>query len=63
MFVDLLEGDVDFSAVMGALSDIGYDDWLTVEFLPNYKRFPYQSVINARLSLDTILSIPREGKG
>ncbi|HSK69710.1 MAG TPA: sugar phosphate isomerase/epimerase family protein, partial [Candidatus Limnocylindria bacterium] len=49
MFVDLLEGDVDFAAVMGALRDIGYDDWLTVEFLPNYKRFPYQSIINARL--------------
>jgi len=57
MFVDLFEGDVDFEAVMSALHRIGYDDWLTVEFLPNYRRFPYQSIINARLSLDTILSI------
>ncbi len=57
MFVDLFEGDVDFEAVMKAVHRIGYDDWLTVEFLPNYKRFPYQSVINARLSLETILSI------
>ena len=57
MFVDLFEGDVDFEAVMAAIRRIGYDDWITVEFLPNYRRFPYQSVINARLSLETILSI------
>ncbi|MEI6101338.1 MAG: sugar phosphate isomerase/epimerase family protein [Eubacteriales bacterium] len=57
MFVDLFEGDVDFEAVMHAARDIGYDDWATVEFLPNYRRFPYQSIINARLSLDTILRI------
>ena len=57
MFVDLMAGDVDFSAVMKALGDIRYDDWVTVEFLPNYKEFPYQAIINARLSLDRILSL------
>ena len=57
MFVDLFEGDVDFEAVMKALHDIGYRDWITVEFLPNYRRFPYQSIINARLSLERILQI------
>ena len=57
MFVDLLEGDVDFKAVMDAVHDIGYDKWAVVEFLPNYKTFPYQSIINAKLSLDTILNI------
>jgi L-ribulose-5-phosphate 3-epimerase len=57
MFVDLLAGDVDFAAVMTALRDIGYDGWITVEFLPNYKCFPYQAITNARLSLDTILDI------
>ncbi len=51
MFVDLFEGDVDFEAVMRALGGIGYDSWATVEFLPNYRRFPYQSIINARHSL------------
>ena len=56
-FVDLLAGDVDFTAVMRAIRAIGYDDYVTVEFLPNYKAFPYQSIRNARLSLDTILSI------
>ena len=54
-FVDLLEGDVDYFAVMDAIRKIGYDEWLTVEFLPNYKMFPYQSIYNARLSLDCIL--------
>lgn len=56
-FVDLLAGDVDFAAVMRAIRAIGYDDYVTVEFLPNYKAFPYQSIRNAHLSLDTILSI------
>ncbi len=56
-FVDLLEGDVDFAAVMQAARDIGYDDWAVVEFFPNYKKFPYQSIKNAMLSLDTIFSL------
>ena len=33
-FVDLLEGDVDFEAVKAALSDIGYDGYVTAELLP-----------------------------
>ena len=41
-FVDLLAGDVDFFAVMRAIRAVGYDDYATVEFLPNYKAFPYQ---------------------
>lgn len=57
MFVDLFEGDVDFERVMQAIRTLGYDSWATVEFLPNYRRFPYQSIINAKLSLDRILSI------
>jgi len=56
-FVDLFEGDVDYFEVMAACKEVGYDDWATVEFLPNYRRFPYQSIINARLSLDRILEI------
>ena len=57
MFVDLFEGDVDFEEVMAACKEIGYDDWAVIEFLPNYKRFPYQSIINGRLSLQRILDI------
>jgi len=56
-FVDIFEGDVDFAAVMSALRDVGYDDWAVVEFLPNYKTFPYQSIINAKLSMDTLMSL------
>ena len=56
-FVDLLAGDVDYAQVMRAIRAIGYDDYVTVEFLPNYRVFPYQSIRNARLSLDTILAI------
>lgn len=57
MFVDLFEGDVEYEKVMESVKRIGYDSWATVEFLPNYKRFPYQSIINAKLSLDRILGL------
>lgn len=57
MFVDLFEGDVDFPKVMQAARNVGYDEWATVEFLPNYKLFPYQSIINAKFSLDKILTL------
>jgi hexulose-6-phosphate isomerase len=33
-FVDLLEGDVDFQAVKTALTDIGYNGYVTAEMLP-----------------------------
>lgn len=33
-FVDLLEGDVDFEAVKKALSDVGYDGYVTAEMIP-----------------------------
>ncbi|NLF26342.1 MAG: sugar phosphate isomerase/epimerase [Clostridiales bacterium] len=57
MFVDLFEGDVDFHKVMRAVHKTGYDSWATIEFLPNYRRFPFQSIINARLSLERVLEI------
>ncbi len=57
MFVDLFEGDVDFYKVMAAAKAIGYDSWATVEFLPNYKIFPYQSIYNARMSLQRLLEL------
>lgn len=33
-FVELLQGDVDYQAVMSALEDVGYDGWVTVEQFP-----------------------------
>lgn len=55
-FVGLFEGDVDFASVMDAVREIGYNSWITVEFLPNYKYYPYQSIRNARHSLERILA-------
>lgn len=33
-FVDILKGDVDYEAVMVALKEVGYDDWVTAEVFP-----------------------------
>jgi hexulose-6-phosphate isomerase len=33
-FVDMLEGDLDFQAVKAALSQVGYDGYITAEMLP-----------------------------
>lgn len=54
-FVDLLAGDVDYPAVMQALQEIGYDDYLTLEMLPNYKQFPDASMYSNKKSLDFIV--------
>lgn len=40
-FTDLLEGDVDFGAVMAALEEIGYDGYLVAEFSP-HPRYPLE---------------------
>ena len=44
-FVDLFAGDVDFEAVAKAVAAIGYDDYITLEMLPNYKSCPELSCI------------------
>ena len=55
-FVDLLAGDVDYRAVMDALSDIGYDDYLTAEMLPPYKQYPDRIIYNTSASIDALLA-------
>ncbi|MGI6207508.1 MAG: sugar phosphate isomerase/epimerase family protein [Anaerolineae bacterium] len=58
-FVELLEGDVDYPAVMQAFRDIGYDGWATVEqFPPN--QFPDEMIFRASRSVDAIFG--GEGK-
>lgn len=57
MFVDIFEGDVNFREVMRAVYDIGYDGWGVVEIFPRYRSFPYQAIINNKLSMDTILAL------
>lgn len=56
-FVDLLAGDVDFNAVAKALHAIGYDDWLTLEMLPNYKQFPEMSLYAGKPAVDKIVEL------
>jgi hexulose-6-phosphate isomerase len=58
-FVDLFAGDVNFPAVAKALKQTGYDDWLTVEMLPNYKQFPHVSIFSSKSAVDTILELCR----
>jgi len=56
-FVDIFEGDVDFSAVMQAVDDIGYNGWAVLEVFPTYRSFQYQSIYNGKRSLETVLNI------
>lgn len=54
-FVDLLAGDVDYPEVVKALGEIGYDDWVSAEMIPNYKHFTETIIYNTSLSMDKIL--------
>ena len=56
-FVDLFAGDVDFKAVMAALGIIGYDDYVTLEMLPNYKEYPYVSLYANKPAMDMIVAL------
>ena len=56
-FVDLLAGDVDFVRVMEALSETGYDDFLTAEMIPPYLQYSDQLIFNTSQSMDRILSL------
>lgn len=56
-FVDLFAGDVDFKAVAAALQRIGYDDWLTLEMLPNYRQFPEVSPLSNKYAVDKIVQL------
>ena len=53
-FVDLLAGDVDFKEVSDALKEIGYQDYLTLEMLPNYKKYPDISAWSGKHAVDLI---------
>jgi len=54
-FVNLMEGNVDFPAVMKALESIGYDDWVTAEMIPNYKYHTEAIIYNTSNAMDRIL--------
>lgn len=59
-FVDLFAGDVDFKEVAGALNKIGYDDYLILEMLPNYKQFPEVSIVSNKTAVDRIVKLVSE---
>lgn len=54
-FVDLLEGDVDWPAVMAAIEEIGYDGPVVAEMIPLYKLYPEVRVANTSRAMDAIL--------
>ena len=54
-FVDLLAGDVNYPEVMKALSDIGYDGWVSAEMIPGYTYHSEAIIYNTSLSMDKIL--------
>lgn len=56
-FVDLLEGDVDWPAVMAALREIGYNGPVAAEMIPYYRFSPINRVMNASAAMDAILAM------
>ena len=54
-FVDLMEGNVDFPAVMKALKSIGYDNWVTAEMGPLYINYPDMILYTTSMVMDRIL--------
>jgi len=54
-FVDLLSGDVDYIAVMKALDNAGYDDWVTGEMIPPYKLYSDAIIYNTSNSMSRII--------
>ncbi len=53
-FTSLLEGDVNWPAVMQALKEIGYNDFIIAELSP-YKFYPEQLVENTSKAMDKIM--------
>ena len=54
-FRHLLQGSVNWKEVRAALSEVGYNDYITVE-LPLYPSYPDQMVIDSSHHLDRIIS-------
>jgi L-ribulose-5-phosphate 3-epimerase len=54
-FCDLLEGDVNWPAVVQALKDVGYDSYVTAEMIPTYRYYPETRLANTSRAMDKIL--------
>ena len=55
-FVNLLEGDVDWPAVIRSLRTVGYDSWLTAEVLPAYRHHWHRLIQGTGAAMDSILA-------
>ncbi len=56
-FCDLLEGDVNWPAVMGALAEVGYDGWVAAEMMPPYRHAPEELVFATSRAMDRIFDM------
>jgi L-ribulose-5-phosphate 3-epimerase len=56
-FCHLLEGDVNYPAVMAALREVGYDGWLTAEIMPPLAVAPDYLVDITAQAVDRILKM------
>ena len=54
-FCDLLEGDVNWVAVMKALKSVGYNGFCTAEMIPTYAQHPMVRILNTSKAMDAIL--------
>ncbi|HSV73077.1 MAG TPA: sugar phosphate isomerase/epimerase family protein [Chthonomonadales bacterium] len=54
-FVDLLEGDVNWPAVMDAIAAIGYEGPVVAEMIPLYRHYPEVRIANTSNAMDAIL--------
>ncbi len=54
-FVDLLEGNVPWDAVMAAFDEVGYDGAVTAEMMPPYAHHPERLLEATSRSMDAIL--------
>jgi hexulose-6-phosphate isomerase len=54
-FVDLLAGDANYPEVVKALNEIGYEDWVSAEMIPNYKHHTDAIIYNTSYAMDRIL--------
>jgi L-ribulose-5-phosphate 3-epimerase len=62
-FTGLLQGDVDWPAVMAALREVGYESYLTVEVLPAYAHDPFQLVYDSAAAMRRICAMDAVSAG
>jgi L-ribulose-5-phosphate 3-epimerase len=55
-FVNLLEGDVEWPAVVSALEAVGYDSWLTAEVLPSYRHHWQRLIDGTAAAMESIIA-------